>query len=100
MDSGALVALERGDRAMWRRFKAALVRGEIASRLVTFFRHAKDDAGCLRPHLILVHCVSAHQIFQILRADQDTVAVQWRRGAPVSDAEFREWANTFAPVPH
>jgi hypothetical protein len=29
LDSGALVALERSDRAMWRRFKAALLAGEI-----------------------------------------------------------------------
>jgi len=29
LDAGALVALERNDRAMWRRFKAAFVRGEI-----------------------------------------------------------------------
>ena len=29
LDSGALVALERADRAMWRRFKAALFAGEI-----------------------------------------------------------------------
>jgi hypothetical protein len=28
LDSGALVAAERGDRAMWRRLKGALVRGE------------------------------------------------------------------------
>jgi hypothetical protein len=29
LDSGALIALERHDRAMWRRFKAAHIRGEI-----------------------------------------------------------------------
>ena len=29
LDSGALVALERADRAMWRRLKAALFAGEI-----------------------------------------------------------------------
>jgi hypothetical protein len=29
LDSGALVALERNDRAMWRRFKAALLAEEI-----------------------------------------------------------------------
>jgi hypothetical protein len=29
LDSGALIALERNDRAMWRRFKAALARGEV-----------------------------------------------------------------------
>lgn len=29
LDSGALVALERNDRAMWRRFKAALFAGEM-----------------------------------------------------------------------
>ena len=29
LDSGALVALERKDRAMWRRFKSALLAGEI-----------------------------------------------------------------------
>jgi hypothetical protein len=29
LDSGALVALERADRAMWRRFKAALLAAEI-----------------------------------------------------------------------
>jgi hypothetical protein len=29
LDTGALVALERNDRAMWRRFKAALAAGEI-----------------------------------------------------------------------
>jgi hypothetical protein len=28
LDSGALIALERGDRAMWRRFKAAQLAGE------------------------------------------------------------------------
>jgi hypothetical protein len=28
-DSGALIALERNDRAMWRRLKAALLTGEI-----------------------------------------------------------------------
>jgi hypothetical protein len=28
LDSGALIALERNDRAMWRRFKAALLAGE------------------------------------------------------------------------
>ncbi len=27
-DAGAFVALERGDRAMWRRFKAALLAGD------------------------------------------------------------------------
>ena len=30
LDSGALLALERGDRAMWRRFKASLIAGEPA----------------------------------------------------------------------
>lgn len=29
LDSGALIALERNDRPMWRRFKAALARGEV-----------------------------------------------------------------------
>ncbi|HEY6559919.1 MAG TPA: hypothetical protein VI072_21695 [Polyangiaceae bacterium] len=29
LDSGALVALERNDRAMWRRFKAALLASQI-----------------------------------------------------------------------
>jgi len=29
LDSGALIALERNDRAMWRRFKAAHLAGEI-----------------------------------------------------------------------
>jgi hypothetical protein len=29
LDSGALIALERGDRAMWRRFKASVIRGEV-----------------------------------------------------------------------
>lgn len=29
LDSGALIALERGDRAMWRRFKAALLAEEF-----------------------------------------------------------------------
>ncbi len=29
LDSGALVALERNDRAMWRRFKAALLVAEV-----------------------------------------------------------------------
>lgn len=29
LDNGALIALERNDRAMWRRFKAALAAGEI-----------------------------------------------------------------------
>lgn len=29
LDSGALVALERNDRAMWRRFKAALLTGQV-----------------------------------------------------------------------
>ena len=29
LDAGALVALERGDRPMWRRFKAALARGDV-----------------------------------------------------------------------
>jgi hypothetical protein len=29
LDCGALIALERGDRAMWRRAKAALVAGEV-----------------------------------------------------------------------
>jgi hypothetical protein len=28
LDSGALIALERNERAMWRRFKAALLAGE------------------------------------------------------------------------
>lgn len=28
-DSGAFVALERNDRAMWRRFKAALLAGDV-----------------------------------------------------------------------
>lgn len=30
LDSGALIALERNERAMWRRFKAALLAGEVA----------------------------------------------------------------------
>jgi len=30
LDSGALLALERGDRSMWRRFKASLLAGEPA----------------------------------------------------------------------
>jgi hypothetical protein len=30
LDSGALIALERNDRAMWRRFKAAALAGEVA----------------------------------------------------------------------
>ena len=30
LDSGALIALERNDRAMWRRFKAAHLAGEVA----------------------------------------------------------------------
>ncbi|MFI5308714.1 MAG: twitching motility protein PilT [Polyangiales bacterium] len=30
LDSGALTALERNDRAMWRRFKAAALAGEVA----------------------------------------------------------------------
>lgn len=29
LDSGALIALERGDRAMWRRYKAAFLAGEV-----------------------------------------------------------------------
>ncbi len=29
LDSGALIALERNDRAMWRRFKAAQLAGEV-----------------------------------------------------------------------
>jgi hypothetical protein len=29
LDSGAFVALERSDRAMWRRFKAALLAGDV-----------------------------------------------------------------------
>lgn len=29
LDSGALIALERGDRAMWRRFKASQVAGSV-----------------------------------------------------------------------
>jgi hypothetical protein len=29
LDAGALVALERNDRPMWRRLKAALLRGEV-----------------------------------------------------------------------
>ena len=29
LDSGALIALERNDRAMWRRFKAAMLGGEV-----------------------------------------------------------------------
>ena len=29
LDAGALIALERNDRAMWRRLKAALLRNEI-----------------------------------------------------------------------
>lgn len=29
MDAGALVALERNDRPMWRRWKAALIAGDI-----------------------------------------------------------------------
>jgi hypothetical protein len=29
LDSGALIALEHNDRAMWRRFKAALLAGEV-----------------------------------------------------------------------
>jgi hypothetical protein len=29
LDSGALIALERNDRAMWRRFKAAQLTGEV-----------------------------------------------------------------------
>jgi hypothetical protein len=29
LDSGALLALERHDRAMWRRFKSALLAGEV-----------------------------------------------------------------------
>ncbi|MBI4702230.1 MAG: hypothetical protein HY744_13965 [Deltaproteobacteria bacterium] len=29
LDSGALIALERADRAMWRRFKAAQIAGEV-----------------------------------------------------------------------
>lgn len=29
LDSGALIALERNDRPMWRRFKAALLAGEV-----------------------------------------------------------------------
>jgi hypothetical protein len=29
LDSGALIALERNDRAMWRRFKAAQLVGEV-----------------------------------------------------------------------
>lgn len=29
LDSGALIALERNDRAMWRRFKAAQLRGNV-----------------------------------------------------------------------
>jgi hypothetical protein len=30
LDSGALIALERNDRATWRRFKEALLAGEVA----------------------------------------------------------------------
>jgi hypothetical protein len=30
LDSGALIALERNDRAMWRRFKAAALAGDVA----------------------------------------------------------------------
>jgi hypothetical protein len=30
LDSGALIALERNERAMWRRFKEALLAGEVA----------------------------------------------------------------------
>lgn len=29
LDSGALIALERNDRAMWRRFKGALLSGDV-----------------------------------------------------------------------
>lgn len=29
LDSGALIALERGDRAMWRRYKSARLAGDI-----------------------------------------------------------------------
>jgi hypothetical protein len=29
LDSGALIALERNDRAMWRRFKAAMLSGDV-----------------------------------------------------------------------
>ena len=29
LDSGALIALERNDRAMWRRLKAAMLAGEV-----------------------------------------------------------------------
>lgn len=29
LDSGALIALERGDRAMWRRLRAAALAGEV-----------------------------------------------------------------------
>jgi predicted nucleic acid-binding protein len=29
LDSGALIALEKNDRAMWRRFKEALLSGEV-----------------------------------------------------------------------
>jgi hypothetical protein len=29
LDSGAMIALERGDRAMWRRFKAMQLRGSV-----------------------------------------------------------------------
>ncbi|HET6279651.1 MAG TPA: PIN domain nuclease [Polyangia bacterium] len=29
LDSGALIALERGDRPMWRRFKASLATGNV-----------------------------------------------------------------------
>jgi hypothetical protein len=29
LDSGALLAIERGERAMWRRFKAALLTAEV-----------------------------------------------------------------------
>jgi hypothetical protein len=31
LDAGALIALERNDRAMWRRLKAARLAGEVAS---------------------------------------------------------------------
>jgi hypothetical protein len=30
LDTGALIALERNDRSMWRRMKAALLRNEVA----------------------------------------------------------------------
>jgi hypothetical protein len=35
--------------------------------------------------------------FQVVRADSDSVTVQWRRGTPVSAGQFREWVAAFAP---